>query len=248
MAMMWTNIVTIFSVEPRVFLLNVFLLICEAVSAGCVAAGIVWESGEYGENKKRIAHSMVMYGVVAEVAFSLFLFISDEIVSGSQLLTIQMQQYKIELLENRLAPRILSERQIADISKLLKSFAGTRFDSAFDLYSGEQNAFWGLLQPAIVAAGWKNIPWDEGRTVPNWIYGSAASKQQRLKFPSSASAIVFDVNVYVFPEYRDQLGGAASALIAALNSAGIVAAPADSDVQVSNVNKDAIHILIGEKR
>jgi hypothetical protein len=105
MATIWAQITTIISADPLVFGFNAFLLICEGISAGCVAAGIVWESSPPDTWKRRASHKLVIWGVVAEVLFSLALFISDEIVSGSQLIEIREQQDKIIVLEKIITPR-----------------------------------------------------------------------------------------------------------------------------------------------
>lgn len=122
--MMWEQITTIVNAEPGVFAFNAVLLICEGISAGCVAAGIVWESAPSDTWKRRASHRLVIWGVVAEVAFSLALFISDEIVSGSQLLEIKEQQSKIITLDKEIAWRSLNAEQQQALGHLLTGFHG----------------------------------------------------------------------------------------------------------------------------
>ena len=132
-----------------------------------------------------------------------------------------------------------------EIAEKLMPFVGTKFDSAFDLSSKEQQAFWQSLQPVLATkSGWSNIPWSDGHTTPLWMLNAAAPSQANL--PRSGSAAATNVGIHVFPEYREQLGPAAAALVSALKGIGITAAEADSNIV--SVNKDAIHIWIGEKQ
>lgn len=64
--------------------------------------------------------------------------------------------------------------------------------------------------------------------------------------PVSGSVAATNVEIHIHPEFRKQLVLAATALVSALNDAGIVAV--DAGFNANSTNTDAIHILIGEKR
>jgi hypothetical protein len=233
MATMWAQITTIVSAEPWVFVLNAFLLVCEGVAAGCVAAGIVWESASVDTWRRRLSHKLVIWGVVAEVVFSLALFISDEIVSGSQLLEIKEQQSKIIALEEKLAPRDLSPDQIKSIADRLRSFGEIHFDLSMHV-DAEPMRLTDKIEDALLAAGWR----EQQDT-------SGVDKFNRGNRPPVANRTVGGVRI-LYPNTDQDLVNAGSMLVWALRNEGIATGefratqPLPSDIGV-------IHVWIGVK-
>jgi hypothetical protein len=115
---MWAAIITTIKGDPETFVLNAYLLSFEALAAIACACGIVWESR--GGNLQEITHKLVVWGVVAEVVFSVTLFLSDEIVSAGQLV-------KIFALETELAPRKLTKEQADFLIQKASAFAGQQY-------------------------------------------------------------------------------------------------------------------------
>lgn len=68
-----------------------------------------------------------------------------------------------------------------------------------------------------------------------------------ISHPSWAPVIATNVELHVFPEYREQLGAAVLALISALKDADIDAVDAGPNGVVSK-NRDVIHIWIGDRQ
>jgi hypothetical protein len=103
--------------------------------------------------------------------------------------------------------------------------------------SGEQVDFWWDLEPALIAAGWTHIPW-------NQVGGIFVT--QGPSRPISGAVAVSDVEIHLHPNHRATLEPAATALVAALNDVGIAAK--DAGFNAHSMNEAAIHILIGDKR
>jgi hypothetical protein len=122
-----------------------------------------------------------------------------------------------------------------EITKKLMPFGGTEFDCAFARNSGEQADFWWVLQPALTAAGWKNVSWRYGQST---VFSQAGR-------PETGEAAATNVEIHLHPAQRGTLEPAASALISALNDVGIDAS--DIGFNTYNDNLGAIHIVIGEK-
>jgi hypothetical protein len=121
------------------------------------------------------------------------------------------------------------------IPDTLKPFSDTCFDGALANNSGEQADLWWALKAALVAANWQQVTWTEN--------GKAARHDSH---PALAAVDAKNVEIHLHPETREKLLPAATALISALNNAGIAAADAGFNCQ--NANVDAIHIMIGDKR
>jgi hypothetical protein len=140
-------------------------------------------------------------------------------------------------------PQCLSPRssilkgKTAAITEKLRPFAGTPFDCGFAKYSGEQAGFWWDLQPVLIAAGWKNVP---------WRYGESSGGVTQGGRPETGEVAATNVEIHIHEKQRSKLAPAAAALISALNDIGIEAK--DMGFNAHNSNITAIHILIGEKR
>jgi len=98
-----------------------------------------------------------------------------------------------------------------EITKKLMPFGGTEFDCAFARNNGEQVDFWWMLQPALTAAGWKNLPWRYGQSV-GFSQGSR---------PETGEAAATNVEIHLHPAQQGTLKPAATALISALKDVGI---------------------------
>lgn len=123
-----------------------------------------------------------------------------------------------------------------EITKKLTSFGNIEFDCAFARNSGEQADFWWILQPALAAAGWKNV---------SWRYGQGTGGVSQGGRPETGEVAATNVEIHLHPAQLGNLEPAASVLISALNDVGIDAR--DIGFNVYNSNDTAIHILIGEK-
>ena len=148
-----------------------------------------------------------------------------------------VKSLKRELDRFRTPREYLLKSKTDEITKKLTPFAGVEFDCAFASNSGEQANFWYDLQPALIAAGWKNVP---------WRYGESTGGHTQAGRPETGEVAVTNVEIHLHPEQRGKLASAASALISALNNVGIEAR--DMDFNAHNSNCTAIHILIGEKQ
>jgi hypothetical protein len=60
-------------------------------------------------------------------------------------------------------------------------------------------------------------------------------------------ANVSNVDIELSPEHREQLLPAATALVEALNGVGIAAEIMPTLISGISANKDAVHVLVGEK-
>jgi hypothetical protein len=237
---MWAQITTIVSAEPWVFVLNALLLICEGIAAGCVAAGIIWESAPIDTWRRRLSHKLVIWGVVAEVAFSLALFVSDEIVSGSQLLEIRAQQSVIASLNKELI-RLESDRIFSPDAKIrlvaeLKKYTGTQFDIGTVQGDPEVFRFEFQLENLLTSAGWQQIDWVGGDIILN-----------RAGKPATGLVSASDITAGAYPEKAATLGVAAAAFAATLNAEGIRTKTEPVGEGFINKNRDVVHIVIGRK-
>lgn len=231
MATIWAQITAIVSAEPGVFALNLALLVCEGIAAGAVAAGIVWESAAANTWKRRVSHKLVIWGVVAEVAFSLALFISDEIVSGSQLLEIKEQQSKIIALETRLSPRRLSGESMDRIVLELRKFGPVEFALSVDINGGDQIGIAQEIGLCLEGAGWKPVNWFDGSFV---AYGPHTTKIGKA----------FSLGDVEISGVSGKTNEAAKALVDALNTDGIKATLVSPPVLTEF---PGVKIMIGER-
>jgi hypothetical protein len=126
---------------PHVILLSVSVL-----ASFAVGAGIILESPKYSESIHRVAVGLVIAGVVVEAACTIFLFVFDEGISSAQ-------QLKIIALETRLAPRTLSDPEVAEIAAKLSLFGGQEF--TIGTYDGEAASLARRLRVVLEKADWK---------------------------------------------------------------------------------------------
>ncbi len=185
-------------------------------------------------------------GILA--ALSIFLLVADTIAAMRERTAIVTAEKdaadaKLQLAKYRAWRQELLAEHEAAIVENLKPFSGTKFDTGLDLSSAEQAAFLQALIPILASSHWLRVPWSGGNTIPLWIFNAGGGGGGIV---GSAPVTATNVEIHVFAEYRDQLGPAADALISALNGIGIVAS--DAGPNAVSVNKDAIHIWIGEKR
>jgi hypothetical protein len=149
---------------------------------------------------------------------------------------VLVEDLKKELERFSTARVSLLKGKTDEITKKLMSFGDIEFDCAFARNSGEQADFWWILQPALTAAGWKNVSWRYGQSTGGYSQGGR---------PETGEVAATNVEIHLHPAQRGKLEPAASALISALNDVGIDAR--DIGFNAHNSNCTAVHILIGEK-
>jgi hypothetical protein len=98
-----------------------------------------------GQKAKCCIRKRLRY-VVVEAACTIFLFVFDEGISSAQ-------QSKILVLETRLAPRTLSDQEVAEIVAKLKRFGGQEF--TIGTYDGEAASLARRLRVILEKADWK---------------------------------------------------------------------------------------------
>jgi hypothetical protein len=147
---------------------------------------------------------------------------------------------------------LLTNDALDSIADKLTPFKGTKFDTGLSGSSGEQADFlWRLesaLAPVILYpndrqqknAGWVELSWGFNRI------GVGATAIHRGNRPVSGPVAAQNVELHLYPDFRDALLPAATALVSALRDVGIEAQIAAYNTYDSN--DDAIHILIGEKQ
>lgn len=185
-------------------------------------------------------------GILA--ALSLFLLITDTTASirerqATAIAEKDAAEAKLQLAKYRAWRQELLAEHAPEIEERLKVFGDTKFDTGLDFGSAEQAGFLQALIPILTSSHWVRVPWGGGFTIPLWIFNAGGGQGGTA---GSAPVTAANVEIHVFAEYRDQLGPAADALILALKGAGIVAT--DGGPNAVSVNKDAIHIWVGDKR
>jgi hypothetical protein len=119
------------------------LLFISVIASFSVGAGIIFESPKYSASVHQVATCLVIWGVVIEAVCTIFLFVFDEGISGSQ-------QSKIIALETQIAARPFDKSQF-DAFKLLKGkIKAVNIISEAAL---EPNMFAGMIAVAIQNAG-----------------------------------------------------------------------------------------------
>jgi hypothetical protein len=124
---------------------HVILLSVSVVASFAVGAGIIFEAPKYSEFVHRVAIGLIIAGVVIEAACTIFLFVFDEGISSAQ-------QSKIIALETKLAPRTLSDSEVAEIAATLHRFSAPEF--TIGSYGGEAAALAARLRTLLEKAGW----------------------------------------------------------------------------------------------
>jgi len=224
---------------------NVLLI----VSAVLVATGLIGEWPESHSWKRRSLYKAAKYAVVIGVAGEL-LADAGVFKAGDRLQEIDgtaivaANKRAADAQEALLKYREPRSRELARhkqaVIDALSHFPNTRFDTGLDHQSGEEADFLRALSATLKTAGWQHIPWDIGGTWP-WLLLNV-----QTDFPLSAPIAAINVEIHVHADERTTLNPAASALIKALNDAGISCT--DAGDQAQSINKNTIHIWIGEKR
>jgi hypothetical protein len=115
----------------------------DVIATIIVGWGIIWESPSFPPNRHRIAMWLVIGGVAAETICSISLFAFDESIS-------QVQQAKIIALEERIAPRVVTDAERAAIDSLRGKVSAVAILSSPGL---EPAFFSSQMQEAFVEAG-----------------------------------------------------------------------------------------------
>jgi hypothetical protein len=190
------------------------VLISVSVAASfAVAGGIIFESPKYSPAIHRIATSLVIGGVAVEALCMVCLFVVDEAISSAQ-------QVKIIALETKLAPRSLSDAEVAEISGVLKKFDGQEFTVAG--YDGEPASIASRVKHTLEKSDWKYF----------------TPELQILALPGT-------VGIQVWAYSEGPTRDAATALVAALNGKAIDAQLAPDKPQDPTNKK--IEIIVGSK-
>jgi hypothetical protein len=154
---------------PHVILLSVSVL-----ASFAVGAGIIFEGPKYSESVHRIGLWLVIGGVVVEAVCTISLFVFDEGISNAQ-------QSKIIVLETRLAPRSLSNDEIAEIASRLKQFGGQEF--TIGSYGGEALSLAVRLRVVLQKSDWtwfepqyQIVPLAGTTGVQVWAYSDGPSR------------------------------------------------------------------------
>ncbi|RQH12681.1 hypothetical protein [Bradyrhizobium sp. RP6] len=142
-----------------------------------------------------------------------------------------------ELFAFRTTRRHVIGPQQAQLTNLMRPFAGAVFDTAMSHFEREIGDILWDIEAALDAAGWQQIDW----AAP--AYASAIRRNLR---PISGSALAQNVEIEIDPSQRQSLLPAADALIRALNQIGIDAR--EAPYTSVNGNPHAIHVMVGPKR
>jgi hypothetical protein len=157
---------------------------------------------------------------------------------------IREQNDKIIALEQRLAPRVISEAQSTELIAKLKPFAGTEFDAAAGaIQDREQMSLLQSMMSILVTAGWIQVDWRyaSGGLTYNFGVGN--------KGAGIGSAIADNVEIQLRSESFDRLKPSAATLIGALRGIGIEAVARVVDATtINNTNVQAMHLVVGQKR
>jgi hypothetical protein len=225
------------------------------VAAVFAEAAIAWSHPSYDSAWERwgsvVANMLVALGVAGEVVFAMMAFRrdkelkrrSDEKVAEANARSSESNRLAVEaqtaLASFRAPRRDIFKGHEAATTAALKPFAGTKFDTGLSMSDGEQADFLWDLAPVITAAGWIHQTWIQ--------FGNNVTRvQQGPSRPLSGAVAAVNVEIHVNPPARHLLSAAATALVTALNNAGIAAV--DAGHNTHSENTDAIHVLIGTKR
>jgi hypothetical protein len=151
---------------------------------------------------------------------------------------------EVEFIKLKTPRRKLFAGKESTFAIALSAFSGTLFDIGMGPNDGEVEDFIWDIEPALAAAGWKQIAWAFPGLGGAFIFvqrgGIGASR------PLLGSVAAMNVMVTFNPGAPAALQSAAEALVSALNGAEIEAHVVGFNVH--NINGNAIHILIGPKR
>lgn len=175
-----------------------------------------------------------IWGVVAEVIFSVALFISDEVVSGGQLLTIRAQNEKIIALDKKLEPRTLSDEQQAKLVNVTRWFAGQKY--ILSLAVGSETAqFTCVLDKVLKDAGWVRA------VVPSYGFTTTPCESAG----NTAVNLLSGVHIRVKPAAKPEVAEAGVALWKELEADDI---EAYTEVDPVNIQDAAnIAVMVGTK-
>jgi hypothetical protein len=196
---MWATLFQKYVTDDVATAVHLWLLGLAVFSTFVVAKGIIWEHGSL--EVREIADKLVIWGVIAEAACTVLLFIFDEGISHAQ-------QSKIVAVEARIAeflePRKLSQGQKDRISQLIKRFPPV----SFVVMTVPEEEPWELvleISTTLKDNGWKWEPFPEGAGYLVW-------QPRKLDWPPEGMTISNRFVLTVPPSLQD----VAEALSAAL--------------------------------
>ncbi len=196
----------------------VFLIQFEIAAALLLGIGILWESDRYkGDEIKKLAFWLVMYGVIFETIFSVLLFASEERIGS-------LQRKTIIALEKRVLLRNIDAEVAARIIKKVKPLGPKPFD--IGIVAFDDTLFVQELDTEVFPqCGWKHKGGMDFAAIP--LLGGA----KEIKF-------LFD------SDKRADFEPAAVEFANALTAEGIPA-KAEAIPHDIRLNPDNIHVIIG---
>ena len=208
---------------------HVVLLSVSVIASIAVGVGIIFERPKYSAAIHRVAFWLIVAGIAVEAICTIFLFVFDEGISGTQQSKIEVQQAVIEhqrdeiiSLERRLAARSLSKEQFARLVTRLKPYAGQHFDIVTYWKNPESLGITNQIYDALIGAG--------------WIYDKPVSGEFILGVQTSVLIWHDDRTVGTVPS-------AAAALLVGLIENGIDA-NVDNTPQIHAANEETINKIL----
>jgi hypothetical protein len=209
---------------------------------GIEAAINVLESwGRTIDNWVLIFAGLVAICLTVEVVFSVAHWLNEKQLRPLRAQLSQLNAKEIAELNNetaklrqQLAPRVLTADQQKHITESVKLFPGIVFDSG-SLNDKEPLDLLEQIEPALIAAGWKEIDWANGLFITRHgrpTVGMLVDKGISIQFDMSQKAT---------------LDAPANALAAAIRAAGLEAAAEFSPPNITTTNTKAIHVVVGKK-
>lgn len=116
-----------------------------------VTIGVHWENDKFPKSKQRLGHRVLVWALIGDTLFTIFIFAVEGWVGV-------IQRDEIVSLNKKLAPRELSDEQIAAMAKALLPYAGQKYLGAVAPGVADGCLLWGRINKALVRAEWKQIP------------------------------------------------------------------------------------------
>ena len=143
-----TYLSAVFDGTAEPFWLHFILILVSVAASFGVAGGIILESPKYSSAIHRVATWLVIGGVAIEALCMVSLFVFDEAISSAQ-------QLKIISLEERLAARRLSDKQVSNMTDRLKPFAPQTFQIIPYWKNPESLYIANRIADVLIKAGWE---------------------------------------------------------------------------------------------
>lgn len=129
-----------------------------------VIIGVYWEGEQFPKEKQQRGWRLLISSLAVDTLFTILIFGTDGWIGA-------IQRSEIIALETRLAPRMLSDAQVAEIAKALALFAGQEFDIVTYWEAKEPSALANRIYEALTSAEWKYIKPQTGEFLMGGIEG-----------------------------------------------------------------------------